>query len=251
MSKLITINDIMLIAEYKLYIHMKLYKIENIYHCFETEEYDNLIINLSNKLNCKINYPLKASYNKNRFKEMIKDGYIVNNIQSRLLTNELYNDFELKSIIENKENINLYVYNYNSYNSYIIQIPEIFKKFNFTEIILDKENCNKIILQNLPNNMKKLCINFNSIDVRFQRRINEILHTYRNDYTLLNEPIEYINEIDYNILSPSGNLKYIELPDIIIHHNKLINIPEDVIIKTYSYQLYIFDFWANYEYYNY
>jgi hypothetical protein len=243
MSELITINDIMRIAEYKLYTNMKRYGIENEYQCIETEEYDKFTIKLSNKFNCKINYPLKATYNKDKFKELIKEGYIVNKIHSRLFTNEFYTDLELKSIILDKENISLYVYYY-SYDNYIIDFPETFKEFNFEEIILDKENSNIITLQNLPNNMKKLCINYNSIVVEFQRSIYEIMHTNNiHNYTLLNEPVKYIREIDYNILSPSGNLKYIELPDIIIHHNKLINLPEDVIIKTYSYQLYIFDFW--------
>ena len=176
------------------------------------------------------------------------------------------NDYYLCDDYFNDDTDNEFTLSINTNHYDVVNIDEQYKQLDIQALYLlgdgkynlilekthddmDKDSMDNETIQytNLPDSLEFLHINFNTIDIQFSRDwYNIYLDASKNynSYTILNEPIEHILEIDYNVLSPSGNLKEIELPDIIVHYNKLINVPDYVNIQMYEYFYPLYDSWV-------
>lgn len=235
--------------EYKYLDNNREEEIENYFVLDSNTNYDKLI-NYLEKFNLHTYFTLKLTYDLGEANELINKGFNVRNIRLTIENKLTFNVLEQYKFLEDENNylvLELFIDMYREVN-----IPKYFNKLKgIKEIKIKGDGCINILDDNnncnLPDTIEKIYFNFNSVDIHFTRTYYSlqcsISRNYHN-FDILDEPIYEIREIDYNILSPNKNLKYIYIPDIIIHYNKLINIPEDVKIKQFSYQNEIYDYWT-------
>ena len=205
-------------------------------------EYDNIIIKLESKYNLKLTKQLKHIYNMENYLELKRKG---NYICNRILIDDNYEFYNLNvNKLLNIENLEIYIDTQYSYMKPII--PNNCVKL-YINNILEQDEYNETSLYKYPinfnnlNMLNTLRIGLNTFNIQLEEFYSYYLQQKIKTNMLTENDITFINEIDYNKLSPSKNLKNICLPNIYIKFNKLINVPNDVKITTYDYMTALFE----------
>lgn len=219
-------------------------------------DHDNLIISLceKNKSLDKNIFTLKGTYSIEQTLKYIKQDYHIENIiitNQHLITLEdqfkIINSPDNQHLLQKNDRDIIIHIGSNAIEDEIIILSKYLDNKYFSGLNITDD----VILKNLykdfslPSNITKLRINSNSFEIEFIKSNYAIMCDFgtRRINSILDEPFHSIREIDYKKLSPSGNLRYIEFPNIIIFNNKLINLPRYVEVLEYDYYDDIVDVW--------
>jgi hypothetical protein len=212
---------------------------------YNSWEYDNIIIRLESKYNIELTKELKHIYNMENYLELKEKGYICNKI---LIDNnyEFYNLY-IKNLYDIK-NLEIYIdikYSYMKpeipHNCIKLYINNIFEQYESNIYYSGRISYEYSINFNKLNELNTLYIGLNTFCVQLLHNYSYYKKQKIKTNMLTENQIITFNEIDYNKLSPSKNLKNIYLPNIFIIFNKLINVPNDVNITTYDYLTTLFE----------
>lgn len=214
--------------------------IKDIFKYLPKYKHDYLVQEFKEKHNITITKEMYGVYNCGDFLKLFKKGYNVSKLILEDDTIYYYEDIiTFRKHVQQLKLVNI------CYNDIVQLLPHNLKSL---QIIKYDHIWDIDVIRFIPDTVERLYLDKSVLNIELDR---EFIKDYYNSHTYFKDALQhsktydisqlpdnvviYIENIDYNILSPSGNLWEFWIPDLWAHKNALINFPDYCQIKTFSF----------------